>query len=793
MKRLLWSGTVFVGGAVLAMACCGLYANTEQRAAGTVMLYDYKALQQPPDERDAVAIAGAYSVWVWAPEKGFTGIEISGEMLKPAKRKKPRQGFYWQKIGSVKLEKGEKPRVKIVGDDPTSDPKFDPERSFELASAFADNPREVRDRRLHEVWHTDSFFKMPTYASKTDWGLRAESLRRRILVSSGLWPMPNKCPLNAKIFGRIERDGYTVEKVYFESWPGFYVTGNLYRPAGREGQFPGIACPHGHWGKGRLENTETGSVPGRCINFARQGYVAFSYDMVGYNDSKQVDHRFGGKKELYWAVHPLGLQLWSSIRVLDFLESLPDVDANRLGCTGASGGGTQTFLLMAVDDRVKVAAPVNMISSHFQGGCLCENAPALRLGTFNVETAATMAPRPLLMVAATGDWTDESPRVEYPAVRSVYRLFDAEQKVHCVQIDSGHNYNKDSREAVYAWFGRWLLGETDAEKLKEQPFTVEKDADLLVFEDGKLPNGTADGDEVIDGIIAHGRALLEERRPKDAESLARFRNEMGPALADLLGSEWPDANDVVVERTGRTKREDFWVERLIIGRASHGDEVPAILYVPTNAGPQFPATLVAHPDGKSAFVDIEHGEPGHLVSRLLARGHAVLAIDTFLTGDYHSPFKKAQRKRLGIYFTTFNPTDDALRVQDILTALAYLEGRHDVSKVNLVGLGDAGLWSLLARGLARNVERTVIDLDRFDPESITQWGKRLDVPGILRAGGIDTAATLTAPGALLIHNTGPEFNAGRIAEAYRSAGADKSLSIQEGKAGEDAVAEWVGG
>src|SRR5262249_22583880 len=241
----------------------------------------------------------------------------------------------------------------------------------------------------------------------------------------------------------------------FESLPGFYVTGNLYRPTG-DGPFPAILAPHGHWSYGRFENTAVMSMPARAINLARQGFVVLTYDMIGYNDSRQLTHQFDGRRERLWGLTLAGLQLWNSIRSVDFLESLPEVDRTRIGCTGESGGGTQTFLLAAVDPRIKVAAPVNMISMHFQGGGLCENPPALRFDTNNRELAATIAPRPLLMVSATGDWTNETLEVEYPAMRRFYALYGAENRVQAVRIDAPHNFNQASREAVYAWMARWL-------------------------------------------------------------------------------------------------------------------------------------------------------------------------------------------------------------------------------------------------------------------------------------------------------------------------------------------------
>ena len=168
--------------------------------------------------------------------------------------------------------------------------------------------------------------------------------------------MPERTPLHPVVFGEVKHDDYTVSKVFFESLPGFLVTGNLYRPLG-PGPFPAILSPHGHWAYGRLnaQNSSLVSGPGRAINLARQGFVVFSYDMIGYSDSQQLPHTFGGPRESLWGVSLGGLQLWNSLRSVDFLEGLPYVRRDAIVLTGESGGGTQTFLLAAVDDRIKVA------------------------------------------------------------------------------------------------------------------------------------------------------------------------------------------------------------------------------------------------------------------------------------------------------------------------------------------------------------------------------------------------------------------------------------------------------
>jgi hypothetical protein len=418
-------------------------------------------------------------------------------------------------------------------------------------------------------------FAPPHFSSLDAWNQRAAHIRELILESAGLMPMPARTPLGAQVFGEIKRDDYSVSKVYFESLPGFFATGNLYRPAG-EGPFPAILSPHGHWAYGRLENSAVASVPGRAINLARQGFVVFTIDMVGYNDSWQLPHRlFGGPREKLWGLSVAGLQLWNGIRALDFLESLPYVRRDAIGATGASGGGTQVFLLAAVDERVAVAAPVNMISLQMQGGCLCENQPGLRLDTTNVEIAATIAPRPLLMVSATGDWTTNTMKREYPAVRELYALRGVADRVHGVQFDAPHNYNRDSREAVYAWMARWLQGAPADVKREERAFTPEPLPDLLVFHQRPVPDGAVTAAQLTENWIAAARGQLAAL-PLDARARA-LRLALG------YGSSSPDAATPAAagrRRTAIVAGADPALERQL---RSAGFVVKAIDFTPFDA------------------------------------------------------------------------------------------------------------------------------------------------------------------------------------------------------------------
>lgn len=355
----------------------------------------------------------------------------------------------------------------------------------------------------------DDRFAPPRFTDRAEWERRAVYLREHVLASAGLLPLPPRTPLNPVVFDELTHEGYSVAKVYFESLPGFYVTGNLYRPVG-PGPFPAVLSAHGHWTYGRLENQPLMSGPGRAISLARRGFVVLTHDMVGYNDSRQLTHTFDGRRERLWGLSLGGLQLWNSIRALDFLESLPYVRKDAIGATGESGGGTQTYMVAAADPRVAVAVPVNMVSLLMQGGCLCENPPGLRLDTTNVEIAAAIAPRPLLLVSATGDWTRETMEVEYPAVRALYALVGAEDRVRAVRFDAEHNYNQGSREAMYGWMARWLKGEASDAPQKEQSFTPDRLPELQVFHGRPLPAGALTAESLTTSWIGSAKRQLGE-------------------------------------------------------------------------------------------------------------------------------------------------------------------------------------------------------------------------------------------------------------------------------------------
>lgn len=334
-----------------------------------------------------------------------------------------------------------------------------------------------------------------TWNNLESWEFRADMIRQELIDGMQLEKMPViEGHFNPVIHHRREMDGYAVENIAIESFHGFWITGNLYTPLHPGEKNPAVLCPHGHAADKRF----TADVQIRSAALARMGAIVFAYDMIGYGESHQVTHTMP---------IALVLQTYNSRRVLEYLLSRPDVDPERIGMTGGSGGGTQTFMLTALDKRITASAPVVQVSAHFFGGCVCESGMPVHRSdhhqTNNVEIAALCAPRPLLLVSDGADWTRNTPRIEFPYIQQVYAQYGMENRVENVHLPlEKHDYGPSKRVAAYNFLGHYLDLNMDAlpydNGYREDFVTVLEPDQLKVFDAGHpLPGQALKGDEAV--------------------------------------------------------------------------------------------------------------------------------------------------------------------------------------------------------------------------------------------------------------------------------------------------------
>lgn len=648
---------------------------------------------------------------------------------------------------------------------------------------------------LRNLNDTDFLFQVP--ASKAAWEARRQDLRRQVLVAEGLWPMPDKPPLKPVIHGKIQRDGYTIEKVFFASLPGHYVCGNLYRPVGKPGRVPGVLFAHGHWNEGRMfdagektawadarqggeKSWDSARYPlqAPCAQLARMGCVVFIYDMVGNADSKQIGHREGFldvEAELRLQSF-MGLQTWNSIRALDFLLGLPDVDPARVAITGASGGGTQTFILGAIDDRLTAAFPAVMVSTAMQGGCICENASYLRQGTGNVELAGLFAPKPLGMTGAN-DWTVAIEHKGFPELKALYRLYGVENLVMARCFPQfGHNYNQVSREVMYGWFNKHLrLGQT--EPIEEKPFRSLSPRELSVYNaDHPLPADAAHAEQLRQTMTEASNQQLARLRPHDKASLEEFRRVVGGALEVMIHDRLPAPDQVQAKLLGMEEQDGVMVQKFLLGRAGEKEEIPAVLLIPKEHSGSI--VVWVHPEGKSSL--FEQGKLESSARRMLRDHTAILAVDVLGTGEFPHLDRNAVDAKFAGYTYGYNRPLLANRVHDILTALGAARGLSKNRTVHLMGLGKAGPWALLARALCGDgVARTTVDANEFRFDQVKKTDDPMMLPGALKYGGLPAFAALCAPGELDVLNAKGSGLESMLRDAYRAAGAMDRLHLGE--------------
>ena len=694
-----------------------------------------------------------------------------------------------------------------------------------------------QDKRLGKLVDLNGYFPFTPSPTKEAWVARAEQVRRRVLVATGLWPMPTKTPANAVVHGKVDRQGYTVERVYLESFPGHFVTGSLYRPQGRSGKLPAVLCPHGHWAGGRFtdageENAKKAIVEGaerfvsggrsplqaRCAQLARMGCVVFHYDMVGYADSVQVPfelaHGFSKQRPEFdtpenWGFFStqaelrqqsiMGLQTYNSIRALDWLSQLPDVDPARIGVTGASGGGTQTFILSAIDPRPIAVFPAVMVSTAMQGGCTCENCCLLRVGTGNIEFAAMTAPRALGMTGAN-DWTKELAAKGLPQLKQHYAMLGASDLVAAkVMTHFGHNYNFVSREVMYHWFNKHLaLGLP--EPIIEEDFDRLSTAEMTVW-DATHPKPAVGGDyerSLLKIMTDDAERQISALVPGDSASLAHFRQVVGGAIDVMIGRSLPAAEALELKPISSSEHVQYTEEACLLRNKTEGEELPVVILRPKKWNQR--VVVWVHESGKAGL----YGAGGDLapeVAQLLKGGSAVAGADLVYQGEFLAagkPLSQARRvdnpREFAGYTLGYNPALFAQRVHDILSLIAcFKKYGGQEPRVDLAGSGAAGAWAAAARAQAQGaIARAAIDTRGFRFAKLRSIGDVDFLPGGAKYGDLPGMLALGSPGELWLAGEGSTAPA-LVSAAYAAAAAGGNVQSFAGPSDESmaAAVQWL--
>jgi hypothetical protein len=603
------------------------------------------------------------------------------------------------------------------------------------------------------------------FRSKAQWLAYRPVLQEKARQALGLWPWPDRPPLNPRVLGQIEHEDYLVQRVYFQVLPEVYASGYLYIPrqalAGAARKLPAVLNPHGHWPQGAVDPT----VQTRCIALAKLGYVAFCPDSTHVVD-------------LATGLCPIGLMTWNNIRALDYLQSLDFVDASRLGCTGASGGGQQTMYLAALDDRVQVMVPAVLVS-YFrrilfvteQTHCFCNHAPGIAAGADEHELAALFAPRPTRFICATGDWTKEFPKEEYPDIRRIFTLTGGE--VDCVQFDKPHNYDRDSREQMYAWMNRYLKGELRLELAKEPEVATEDPKTLRAL--GGTPAGLAS----LAGATNYYRGRFMFHPPvlaKRSEWRA-YRAGLEKQTRALLGERAPPV-PLNPRSRGQFTAEGVTGEKWLLDTEPEVS-VPAWLFAPEKSPGRRPAVLVADGDGKQALL----GPRLALLKSLLGRGFVVLVVDPRLRGEL----------RRNWYWNSviWGRPEEGMAARDLNCAGKFLRSRAEVDarRVFLVGLGQAGRSALFAGAL--DSHWAGIAVNTLGP-LYAEPGVTNVVPHVLRYGDLPQFAALVAPRPLWLNGAAARFEFTK--QAYQASGGASNLRCSDLPLPEfdAAVASWLG-
>lgn len=626
-----------------------------------------------------------------------------------------------------------------------------------------------------------------------DVAVRQKVLRAKFIEVLG--GFPEKTPLNAKTVGTLKRDGYTIEKVIYESRPEHHVTANLYLPEGK-GPFPGVLMPLGHSQNGKAADY----MQRGAILLAKNGIAALVYDPIGQGERSQLldavgnpaikgstsEHTMCGIGALLVGRSTASYRIWDGIRSLDYLASRPEIDAKKLGCSGCSGGGTLTSYLMALDDRILAAAPSCYITSLERLFATIGPQDAeqnitgqVAFGMDHADYIFLRAPRPTLVLASTRDFFDiQGTWTTFREAKRIYTLLGLPERVDMIEANAQHGYPKAHREAMARFMCRWLRGEDKV--IVEGDWPIEKDATLWCTRTGQVLDDLK-GKSVFDLNAALASEYAKKRTEKTWKP-EEFRKEVSRLIG--LPAVYPKFDISDVQES--FERKECNIHKWVIVPSS-GVQIPVLTFMPKmKAGLGTPMIFV-HDWGKNEVVlQAEKMAKNRVAVALDLRGFGETAPASGKPGVFGYEFKES--------FLSLHLNRPLLgqRVTDLLSTASPLFGGQD-GNIELLGVGSAALVVLHAAALDDRITSVTLDggvvsWDNIVRTPINHNQLASVVPGVLKVYDLPDLAAAIAPRPLTISN--PVDAAGKpltqeaaekvykpVREAYKKANAEDKFTL----------------
>lgn len=612
-----------------------------------------------------------------------------------------------------------------------------------------------------------------------DWQMRKTHLLIKYKEMLGEFPM--KTPLNPQTTGIIERDDYIIEKIIFESRPQFYVTANLYVPKRGDFPAPGVVCPLGHWEKGKAEP----QMQALFIGLAKKGYVVLTYDPIGQGERLQYydaetgkslvggpvnEHTMAGNQCFLAGTHLAQYMVWDGIRAVDYLCSRPEVDADKIACTGASGGGTLTMYLVPLEERIKVSVPVAAIGTlqrSWESGGISDaeqNLPrSVVSGVDHGDLLSLAAPRPLMIIRECKDYVRMGTRDAYYEAERIYNLFNASGRIQLVEINAEHGYSKEMREQMYGWLNHWF--DREEEGTEEPPISLENAESLNCTSTGQLMSSLG-GETVFSLNRAYSERITPQRiPPEDEEEYARYRSAIRPKIEAVVG--YVDVPcPLEPQIVGTIERAGYMIEKIIY-KSEPGITIPGLAFVPKNSIPPHPTLLYIHESGK--HVDAREGGR---IEQLIEGGYLVFAFDPRGIGET-KPERVNNFDKQGGYSAQLLGFEAALaydglkigatlfgmQLQDVIKALDYLITREDVAldDIGCIGRGVGGLLGLYAGAIDERLEYVAVinslcSYKCLVNSPIYTHHFNTFIPDVIRHFDLSNIAAMVAPRTLMLIN-----------------------------------------